>query len=76
MKTALFVRCYARAVKEQKMTSSMWGYEKDAARISGVVSMDFLSGVYPGKSAGSIYMHVWIYENNVKKSSFFSYLYY
>ena len=56
MKTVVFVRCYAKAVKEQKMSSSMSGYGKYATCIAGVDSMDFMSGVFPSKSLGSTYM--------------------
>ena len=56
MKTVVFVRCYAKAVKEQKMSSSMSGYGKYATCIAGVDSMDFMSGVFPSKLLGSTCM--------------------
>ena len=74
MKSVVFVRCYAKAVKEQKMILSMRGYGKYVTGIAGVVSMHFISGVFPSKSLGSTYVSGFM--KTVLKNRAFFFLYY
>ena len=70
-KTVVFVRCHAEAVQEQKIING-----KYATGIAGVVSMDFMSGVFPSKSLGSTYMSGFMKTVLNNRAFFFLYLYY